>query len=262
MRRAGPGERADRLRSRRPPIGSDSTVDASGLDTIQWGGERARSGPWRGDRTVAYLSPIANAPTPSAEFLRRCLNDLTTRGYTRVVTGALSPAETVGFLDAGFEIAEQLHLLAHDLTAIPSAPPLRLRRPRSVERDEVLDLDHRAFRPFWQLDRHGLDEALRATPQHRFRVADADGSIAGYAIYGRAGRRGYLQRLAVSPDRRRLGLGTALVVDGLRWLRRWHVERVVVNTQLDNDAALRLYERLGFRRQPLGLAVLSAGLSP
>ena len=34
----------------------------------------------------------------------------------------------------------------------------------------------------------------------------------------------------------------------------------MVNTQLDNDRALRLYERLGFRRQALGLSVLSAGI--
>jgi ribosomal protein S18 acetylase RimI-like enzyme len=33
----------------------------------------------------------------------------------------------------------------------------------------------------------------------------------------------------------------------------------VVNTQWGNDAALALYERLGFRRLPQGLAVLSTG---
>jgi ribosomal protein S18 acetylase RimI-like enzyme len=51
-----------------------------------------------------------------------------------------------------------------------------------------------------------------------------------------------------------------LVVDGLRWLKRWRVDQVVVNTQFENARALGLYERLGFRRQPLGLSVLSAGI--
>jgi hypothetical protein len=55
-------------------------------------------------------------------------------------------------------------------------------------------------------------------------------------------------------------VATALVVDGLHWLRRWRAHRVVVNTQFDNDGALQLYEELGFRSQPLGLSVLSAGL--
>jgi ribosomal protein S18 acetylase RimI-like enzyme len=51
-----------------------------------------------------------------------------------------------------------------------------------------------------------------------------------------------------------------LVIDGLRWLKRWRVEQVVVNTQYENERALDLYERLGFRRQPLGLSVLAAGI--
>jgi ribosomal protein S18 acetylase RimI-like enzyme len=240
-------------------------VGAPGIDVIQWGRERARTGPWRGNEAVAYLSPVPDAPTPSAAFVRRCLEDLSARGYRQVVTSALSPSESSGFLAAGFEITERLHLLAHDLERLPVAPAQALHAIRKGREDDepgVLALDHRAFPPFWRLDGHGLAEALHATPHHRFRVAAGSADVpAGYAVYGRAGRRGYLQRLAVDPDERHHGLGTALVVDGLRWLRRWRAERVVVNTQFDNDGALRLYERLGFRRQPIGLSVLSAGLS-
>jgi ribosomal protein S18 acetylase RimI-like enzyme len=124
----------------------------------------------------------------------------------------------------------------------------------------VLDLDHRAFPPFWQLDRSGLVDAVHATPQSRFRVTEDGGAIVGYVITGRAARRGYIQRLAVDPSHGGRGMGAALVVDGLRWLARWRVDHVAVNTQLDNERALALYERLGFRRQAPGLSVLSAGL--
>lgn len=234
-------------------------MGAPGVDVIKWGHERARTGPWRGDREIAYLSPVADAPLPSAAFVRRCLDQLAARGYHRVVTGALSPAESSGFLAAGFEIREQLHLLAHDLLHIPEPPETLLRRATGRDDDAVLDLDHRAFPPFWQLDRAGLIDAIRATPQTRYRVVD-EPEIVGYVITGRSARRGYLQRLAVDPARRGEGLGAALVIDGLRWLRRWRVEQAVVNTQLDNGDALQLYERLGFRRQALGLSVLSAGL--
>jgi ribosomal protein S18 acetylase RimI-like enzyme len=235
-------------------------VGAPGVDVIKWGHERVRAGPWRGDHQVAYLSPIADAPLPSAAFVRRCLDQLAARGYQRVVTGALSPAESSGFLAAGFEIREQLHLLAHDLRLIPDVPPAPLRRANGKDDVAVLELDHRAFPAFWQLDRGGLVDAIRATPQTRYRVVE-DPAIVGYVITGRAARRGYVQRLAVEPGHRGKGLGAALVVDGLRWLRRWRVEQAVVNTQLDNGPALDLYERLGFRRQALGLSVLSAGLS-
>src|SRR5439155_23116344 len=122
-----------------------------------------------------------------------------------------------------------------------------------------------AFEPFWRLDDAGLDEAVAATPHARFRVAVTgpaeDSPVIGYAITGRAGRRGYLQRLAVHPDQQRRGLGTLLVDDALRWLRRWRAERAVVNTQMGNEKALALYERCGFVREPSRLSVLSVDLA-
>jgi ribosomal protein S18 acetylase RimI-like enzyme len=45
-------------------------------------------------------------------------------------------------------------------------------------------------------------------------------------------------------------------------MRRRGVERVVVNTQERNEPALALYESMGFRLQPRGLAVLGRELEP
>ena len=106
-----------------------------------------------------------------------------------------------------------------------------------------------------------LRDALQATPSVRFRVGDKrDGGPASYAITGRAGRRGYLQRIAVHPDERRHGWGRALVYDALRWLRRHDARRALVNTQWENEGALALYEACAFRRLPVGLCVLNRAL--
>jgi ribosomal protein S18 acetylase RimI-like enzyme len=117
-------------------------------------------------------------------------------------------------------------------------------------------VDAVAFAPFWRLDAAGLGEALDATPLSRFRVATVGGRVAGYAVSGCSAAQGYIQRVAVDSGRRRRGLGRALVVDGLRWMRRRGVERAVVNTQLGNQPALNLYLSLGFRLEPTELAVL------
>ncbi|MGH9058278.1 MAG: hypothetical protein ACRDZY_01980, partial [Acidimicrobiales bacterium] len=87
---------------------------AASVDVLRWGRERARTSTWRGDRTVAFLAPVPDAPLPSAAFLRRCLATLAERGFTRVVTGALSPLEQTGFLAVGFDVEEHLHLLGVD----------------------------------------------------------------------------------------------------------------------------------------------------
>jgi ribosomal protein S18 acetylase RimI-like enzyme len=238
-----------------------SGLETSSWETVRWGGGRLRVGPWRGDASVAYLAPVGDGPAPTADAVRRACAGLLERGYREAVTAALGPVEARGFLAAGFEIHERLHLLARDLHDLPTSPRAELRRGRRTDRAAVLAVDGRAFDRFWRLDQAGLDEALSATPSSRFRVGEAPGGVvAGYAVTGRAGRRGFVQRLAVDPPQQGAGLGCALVLDGLVWLRRRNVERVVVNTQEANAAALRLYERLGFRRQHDGLAVLKTRL--
>jgi len=55
-------------------------------------------------------------------------------------------------------------------------------------------------------------------------------------------------------------VGTALVADALSWLRRRGAAQATINTQLENDRALQLYLRAGFRLQRERLAVLGAEL--
>jgi ribosomal protein S18 acetylase RimI-like enzyme len=229
------------------------------LDVTRFGSVRLRVGPWRGDADIAYLAPIGDGPGPTVDVIRRTVETLAARGYREAVTSALGPAEAHGFLLAGFEVHERLHLLSRDLTDLPPMPPVSLRRGRRRDRPGALAVDGAAFSPFWRLDEAGLDDALGATPTSRFRVAPGDDDadeVVGYAVTGRAGRRGFLQRLAVAPAQEGQGIGRALVLDGLGWLRRRHADRVVVNTQEANARALELYEGLGFRRQHAGLAVL------
>lgn len=235
-------------------------MSSPSVDIIRWGRERARIWPWRGDGSVAFLAPVPEAPVLSADFLHRCLTILGERGFVRVVTSALSPLEQTGFLAAGFEVAEELHLLSLELDGLPPRPALRVSRVARRARPQVFAIDRVAFSPFWQMDEHGLDEALRATPRTRFRSVQNGGDLLGYAIHGRAGGRGFVQRLAVVPEARRQGIGRGLLLDGLHWMRRRGVHRAVVNTQVGNEVALSLYYDAGFRREPCGLSVMEAGL--
>lgn len=177
-------------------------------------------------------------------------------GVERSVTPALDQRDAVPFLEAGFVLLERLHLLSRPLHEPPPTPSRSLKPGRTWHRRAVLDIDRRAFEPFWQFDEMSLREARTATPSSRFRVAIADRVPVGYAVTGKAGNRGYLQRLAVDPDHEGEGLGTALVNDSLGWLHERGVRVVMVNTQERNQRALALYEHLGFRSDPAGLVVL------
>jgi GNAT superfamily N-acetyltransferase len=232
-------------------------------ETLRWRGGWARIAPWPGpERDVAHLTVGTETP-PSYEVVDRCLTRLRLAGYGGVVTNALTAADCLPFVDAGFRVRERLHLLEHDLSDLP-APGGGTRRARRGDRPGVLDLDRRAFDPAWRLSGpSGFDDAVRATPVARVRVADVGGAPpapVAYAITGRAGAQGYVQRVAVDPAARRTGWGRTLVADGLHWLRRRGTRRVLVNTQLGNAPALSLYEACGFRRLPVGLCVLARPL--
>jgi len=231
-----------------------------GIDEVRRGSERLRVGPWRGDARIAIVAPVGGGP-PTPGVIRQACEVLAARGYREVLTGALALPEQQGFLAEGFTLRDELHLLAHDLIAIPRPPDgVPLRRARRRDRCRALEVDGRAFPGFWRLDERGLDEAVGATPTARFRIAEVGGAVAGYAVTGRAGSRGYLQRLAVLPEAQGRGLGRALVIDALRWLARRRASQAVVNTQVGNQRALALYQDLGFRLQPTGLAVLGRPL--
>jgi ribosomal protein S18 acetylase RimI-like enzyme len=215
--------------------------------------------PWPADHTTAQLTQVPGALAPSSSSLRLLLDQVAEAGYEAAVTGALGPGERGPFTDAGFAPLAWLYLLERSLDELPPsprpAPPLR--RVRRGDWPRVEAVDAAAFPPFWQLGIDGIVDARAATPSNRMRVAVApDGGVVGYAVFGRSGRRGFVQRLAVDPDAQSHGLGTTLVVDGLRWLRARGADSALVNTQIDNARALALYQRLGFCLLDERLAVL------
>ncbi len=232
------------------------------MEVLSAGNDRFRVGSWRGDPAVGYLMPLTRIG-PGA--LDTALRSMHSEGYRRVVTGALGHDEQGPFLRQGFVVHERLHLLKHDLRTIPFAKrDVRIRRGWRRDRQAAINIDNRAFDDFWRFDKASFTEAVEATPISRFRVASAFSPdrpadrtrICGYSVAGRAGRTGYLQRLAVDPSVQGRGVGTALIVDTLEWLDRRGSVAALVNTQETNVGAYELYLRLGFEPIKPGLAVL------
>jgi GNAT superfamily N-acetyltransferase len=229
--------------------------------TLTVGAERFRIGPWHASRETAYLAVPPDVARPTVDGLRRCLTTIADAGYSSIITSALHPHEAASFMTVGFEEYDRLVVLSHTLANLD--PPrhrlpddVRIRRARHRDREPALAVDGRAFKPFWRLDGPGLHEAESATPVSRFRVADRGGQVVGYAVTGRAGGQGFLQRLATDPDVAGAGIGSALTVDSLRWCARRRARRVLVNTQRENTRAIDLYERLGFTMTRGDLVVL------
>ena len=232
--------------------------------TLQLGHDRLRLRPWAGDAGTGLLILLTPGAAVADSVALAAIEAATGHGYRRLRTSALSGIESEPFIRAGFQPCQVLALLSRPIAnGLPNSDSnVAIRRARRRDHSSVLDVDHAAFELFWHLDQAGLHDALRATPFRHFRVARHGGETApaGYAISGRSGPAGYLQRLAISPSQQGQGVGAALVIDGLKWMARWGATQAWVNTPQHNTGALRLYERLGFEQVPPGLQVLELDL--
>jgi len=261
----GGGYRHGTVNSVEPPRSGSGgrRRDEPDIRVLRTANRSLRVAPWPADGRTAQLTIVPGVVAPTRATLRAALVEAAAAGYASAVTSALGSAERPPFTEAGFEPLAWLHLLERSLHDLPSAPagPPELRRVRRGDWGTVAALDSRAFPVFWHLGQAGIAEARHATPSSRVRVAIvAPGVVAGYAVSGRSGGRGFLQRLAVDPEAQGRGIGTALALDGLRWMQARGAASVLVNTQVDNERALRLYRRLGFRLLDERLAVLGRDL--
>lgn len=247
------------------------TRRARTLTTI--GGRRPRLwlGTWPTDSAVGHLIVTDHEHTPSTAEIARAIDEARARGMATVRTGALFPDAASALLDHGFAPIDTLTLLQRDLAGIaaddgttsPStgeAPAIR--RLRVTDDAAAAEVDQLAFGRMWGYDRDTVTEVRRATPAHRARRIGPRRHIEAYAISGAGDSTGYLQRLAVRPDRRRSGLASALVADSLRWMNARGLDSALVNTAADNRAALALYERFGFRQLHQQLTVAELRIGP
>jgi len=101
-------------------------------------------------------------------------------------------------------------------------------------------MTHRAFLP-------------RSTWLIRFMGNDIFGPSPCATIQGLAltSATGSIQNVGVTPEHRSFGLGRALVLKSLRGFRAFGLERVYLDVTADNEAAIGLYESIGFQRQQI-----------
>ena len=121
-----------------------------------------------------------------------------------------------------------------------------LRPMTNTDLETVAAIDQLSFELLWQQSpgaiRHAYDQCSYST------VVEFEGKVIGYQISTSSSFNAHLARLAVLPEKRGLGIGSALVKDMLNYFRKPWIREVTVNTQQDNLDSLKLYEGIGFKR--------------
>lgn len=111
------------------------------------------------------------------------------------------------------------------------------------------------YRIFRRLYRRAMNEAKEG---HRILlVADLEGRLIGQIFIQlhsipadpkKMPKTGYLYSFRVRLEYRNLGVGTSLVSSAEDALRRGNFQRALIGVAKDNSDALRLYQRLGYRK--------------
>jgi ribosomal protein S18 acetylase RimI-like enzyme len=228
-----------------PSGGSAATVHVVNEQEVRsW-----RMRPWPNDPTIAHLVFVDHADVPSPGDLRRAIDQARRRGVRAIRTSALFPQSAEVVLSHGFDVIDRLALLTRPLSVGSVPEPGRPTRPLLPwQLPAAAAIDRDAFGPSWGNDTASLRDIRRATPRHRARTVRNGREMTGFAISGAAGDTGYLQRIAVAERHRRQGFARDLVADSLRWMSVQGLSTALVNTGIDNQPALDLYDRFGFRR--------------
>ncbi len=77
-------------------------------------------------------------------------------------------------------------------------------------------------------------------------VLEDDGQLIGSAMVGYEGHRGWINYLAVHPDRQRQGLGRLLMAEAESRLRDLGCAKVNLQVRRSNEAATEFYQRIGY----------------
>jgi ribosomal protein S18 acetylase RimI-like enzyme len=139
------------------------------------------------------------------------------------------------------------------------------------QRDKGAALAHLAIRPYQEQDEQTVvalwNESLAINAPHNdpvtsirkklevdrelFLVATVEGLVAGTAMGGYDGHRGWIYTVAVAPDKRKLGIGRALIRRLEDELRNRGCLKINLQVRESNLEVMEFYRKLGYEKDPV-----------
>ncbi len=126
----------------------------------------------------------------------------------------------------------------------PPAAAVEIRRLTYADLPQVVAIERRAFTSPWSLAMFVLE--LSKPSGVCLAATTTEQELVGYLVCSRYDTVWHVMNVAVDPDRRRRGIGTALI--GALLERVGPDAQVTLEVRRSNAGAQVLYERFGFRR--------------
>jgi ribosomal-protein-alanine N-acetyltransferase len=111
-----------------------------------------------------------------------------------------------------------------------------------------MQLEHihtRCFDYGWS---EGVFADLLIKPHHRTYVFEVEGEIVSFVVMTVVAGEGEILTICTDPDFQKRGLARMLLLQVIKTLRAEGAESLFLEAAIDNPAALRLYESVGFKK--------------
>lgn len=118
-----------------------------------------------------------------------------------------------------------------------------IRRMSEADLEQTAELEKRCFSESWS---YGLLEAGLHSPYDVYYVFEQEGRVLAYCNLRLLAGEGEVQRIAVLPEFRRMGLGRKLMDTMVDYARENRAEAISLEVRESNRAARSLYESYGF----------------
>jgi ribosomal protein S18 acetylase RimI-like enzyme len=92
---------------------------------------------------------------------------------------------------------------------------------------------------------------------HTMLGLELSGELIGVVLATHDGRKGWINRLAILPEYRRLGYAARLVAEAERVLHEQGISIIAALIETGNDASLTLFRKLGYNELPDGIHYVS-----
>ena len=136
----------------------------------------------------------------------------------------------------------------NEIPTVNAVPGLVIRSVQDTDMQLLERIEADAFDPLWRHSETSLTLARRHALS--FDVAELEGEVVGYQFSTPVQSGAHLARMTVDPAFQGSGVGTFLLAYAFERFRRDGIETITLNTQADNYASKKLYQRFGF--QPSG----------
>ncbi len=208
---------------------------------------------------VAALADEKTAELMLTKMLAQVVPVLAQQGVTQLAWLAVEEWPRAILPKLGFSQSSHIETYVKEdrqLPEIMSVPGLIIRQVFSTDYEALAKLEEASFAPIWRQSAQAL--AVARPQSLSFDVALLDDEIVGYQLSAKAEAGAHLVRLTVHPEKHGLGIGSALLKHAFAYYYKRGLYSVSLNTQVENSASQKLYQKFGFQpsRQLLPIWVL------